>query len=87
MPVARRRCLQGPVVATPAFPPVVSTAWEQAHIDSWTADRIPRPDLEGEVHVATRSAPWTPDTNFGEPRSEADRVDRRGVSTGAVITP
>jgi hypothetical protein len=51
----------GPVAATPASPPVVRLAWAQAHIDSWTADRIPRPDLKGEAHGTTRSAPWAPD--------------------------
>ena len=72
-PVAEGDAAKGPVAGTPALPPVTRHAWAQAHIDSWTADRIPHPNLKGEAHVSTDSAPWTPDTTPGEPSIEADR--------------
>ena len=62
-------------------------AWEQAHIDSWTADRIPRLDLQiSEVRVTPyrchgHRGPDANASSIGSIDEELDQARHHTVTT------
>ena len=63
------------------------SAWEQAHIDSWTADRIPRLDLQGgEVRGTARSASRTPGSSSKSSRPTESIDEELDQASGHTVT-